>query len=119
MTGSRFGFVVAMCCVVLAGCGAGQPDGAALFPLPELNATRAGDVVTVKYHLDEHAQPRPRWIVIRVAERGGIPVGGTYRVHGSDGRIQIKVPSDRNDLVALARTLDRQEHSEVAEAPVR
>lgn len=86
---------------------------------PELSATRAGDMVTVGYQLSTNAQPRPKLILIKVAEKGGIPIGGSYRVHGSSGRVQIEVPPGEGQLVAMARTLDREEYSEVAETPVR
>ncbi|HEY2335405.1 MAG TPA: hypothetical protein VGH58_10410, partial [Solirubrobacterales bacterium] len=45
-------------------------------PLPELSATRAGNVVTVSYHWPESSQPQPKWIIVKVSESGGIPVGG-------------------------------------------
>jgi hypothetical protein len=90
-----------------------------MFPLPELSATRAGNVVTVSYHWPESSQPQPKWIIVKVSESGGIPVGGNYPVHGNSGQVQIEVPFEGGQLVALARTLDREGHSEVVEAPVR
>jgi hypothetical protein len=93
--------------------------GAQASPMPELSATRSGNMVMVSYHLSESAHPQPKWILIKVAEQGRLPVGGNYRVHGDSGQVQIEIPFEGNQLVAMARTLDQEEHSEVAEVPVR
>lgn len=126
LTVGRLGLVLAVSCAVLGGCGSNPP---AMFPLPELNARQSGNVVTVSYHLPENGQPRPKWILVKVSESGGIPVGGNYPVHGNSGQVQIdhgnsgqvqiEGPFEGDHLVALAQTIDLEGHSEVARAPVR
>ena len=88
-------------------------------PSPELHATQAGNVVTVNYRFSEDAKPPPKWILIKVSEAGGIPVGGNYPVHGNGGQVKIEVPFKGNRLVAIAQAVDLEGHSEIVETPVR
>ena len=114
-----FMVLVVTACVILSGCGSGHSDSEATSPLPELHATQAGNVVTVNYRFSEDAKPPPKWILIKVSEAGGIPVGGNYPVHGNGGQVKIEVPFKGNRLVAIAQAVDLEGHSEIVETPVR